>query len=99
MDLYAFLQQFRPRITNDVAALVVRDVTAGAFHLHQHGIVHRDLKPENVLVSVGQHNVQVRVCACMYVYCVRAPSPPPSHLPLLFPILTSTTTAPPLYLR
>jgi serine/threonine protein kinase len=84
LDLYTFMQQFRIRISEHVTAVIVRDVTAGLFHLQQHGIVHRDLKPENVLVAVGRHDIQVSLLDSSIIHTVQSYN---ICKELIFPIL------------
>jgi serine/threonine protein kinase len=77
LDMYGFMQQFRARINSDVGAVLVRDVSAGLYHLQQHGICHRDIKPENLLVSVSRHDISVKICdmrLCAFVQPVHQPS-------------------------
>ena len=62
LDMYSFMQQFRVRINADVVAVLIRDVSAGLFHLQRHGICHRDIKPENLLVGVSRHDISVKIC-------------------------------------
>jgi len=62
LDLFAFMQQFRQRISSNVAAVLVKDAAAGLHYLQQHGLCHRDLTPENLLVAVGRHDLSLKIC-------------------------------------
>jgi doublecortin-like kinase 3 len=39
-------------LSEEEAALIIRQVFIGVRYLHSLGIVHRDLKPENIMVVV-----------------------------------------------
>ncbi|KAA8493053.1 putative myosin light chain kinase [Porphyridium purpureum] len=49
-------------VTEDRAAMVMREIVSGVVYLHEKGIVHRDLKPENMLCKQKLFPWTVKLC-------------------------------------
>lgn len=49
-------------IRESAAAKLVKAITGGVQHLHNHGIVHRDLKPENILFKSPTSPSRLLIC-------------------------------------
>ncbi|KAL1255735.1 hypothetical protein QQF64_013796 [Cirrhinus molitorella] len=50
-DLFDFVQSHGGRIDEDMARVVMRQVTQAAYMSCQHGVLHRDIKQENLLIN------------------------------------------------
>ncbi|KAK0057449.1 calcium/calmodulin-dependent protein kinase type IV [Biomphalaria pfeifferi] len=49
-------------VTEEQAALAVRDIISAVDYLHKHDIVHRDLKPENILYENLSQDSKLKIC-------------------------------------
>ncbi len=48
LDLREWLGKYGP-VPIEIAVLMMRDISRGIEHAHQHGLVHRDIKPGNIM--------------------------------------------------
>lgn len=58
-DLFSFVESSGGKLSEDVAATIVRQIIHGVEYLHDQNIVHRDLKPDNILLT--RHSPESRV--------------------------------------
>ncbi|WP_050614731.1 Stk1 family PASTA domain-containing Ser/Thr kinase [Bacillus testis] len=54
MTLKQYIQT-HPNIPVEKAVSIMRQITEGMSHAHQHGIIHRDIKPQNILIDENEH--------------------------------------------
>jgi len=50
-DMFEFVRDSK-FLSEDQAAIIIKQIIIGVRYLHSLGIVHRDLKPENIMVDI-----------------------------------------------
>lgn len=61
-DVYHFCR--RGRISEQVAARIMRQVVLAVKHCHDRGVFHRDVKPENLLINTDDMTVKLIDFGC-----------------------------------
>ena len=61
---YGSLKEFvkaNKKLSEEVCANIIFQITSGLKYLNEFGIIHRDLKPDNILIDLGDYDIQVKI--------------------------------------
>jgi len=60
IELYQYCQS-HGAFSEDVGALILRQIFSGIAHMHQKNVIHRDIKPENILFFLDEKGPQIKL--------------------------------------